>query len=141
MASRLVLMELHGSSFTPPPPTGIFADLPADSSDSAWVEEAFHEGIVEACSSMNFCPDEAVTRAEAARIILRAKYGQDYTPPAATGLFSDVPVSSPLSPWVEQLYREGITSGCVVNPLSYCQYDIISVTELSTLLTRAFNTP
>lgn len=142
LTSRLVLMELHGSSFTPPPPSGIFADLPAGSSDMAWVEEAFHEGLMEACSSsMNFCPDEGVTRAEAARIILLAKYGQDYTPPAATGLFSDVPVSSPFSPWVEQLYREGITSGCVASPLSFCQDDPISVKELSTLLERAFNTP
>ncbi len=141
MAARLVLMEMNGSSFTPPPPTGIFADLPADSPDVPWVEEAFHEGIMEACSSENFCPDAGVNRAEAARIILLAKYGQDYTPPAATGLFSDVPVSSPFSPWVEQLYREGITSGCVAKPLSYCQYDPISITEMSTLLERAFNKP
>jgi RHS repeat-associated protein len=33
-------------------------------------------------------------------------------PLPATGLFLDVPVSSPLAPWIEQLAREGITGGC-----------------------------
>lgn len=143
LASRIVLKELHGSAFAPPPATGIFTDIPASSSDIPWMEEAVREGVMDACSSspMKFCPDDAVTRADAAKIILLSKYGRDYSPPPATGVFTDVPVSSSLAPWVEQLYTDGITAGCVANPLSYCPDDSIIVRDLALLLRKAFNTP
>jgi hypothetical protein len=31
-----------------------------------------------------------------------------------------MPPANPAAAWIEQLYREGITGGCLANPLSYC---------------------
>jgi hypothetical protein len=43
------------------------------------------------------------------RPILRAKHGSGYQPPAATGMFADVPVGHPFARWIEELSSEGIT--------------------------------
>ena len=59
-----------------------------------------------------FCPNAAVTRAQMAVFLLKARHGSDYVPPAAAGVFADVPPSNPFAPWIEQLAAEGVTAGC-----------------------------
>ncbi|PWB76779.1 MAG: hydrolase Nlp/P60, partial [Anaerolineales bacterium] len=58
-----------------------------------------------------FCPDTPVTRAQMAVFLLKSKHGVSYTPPAATGVFTDVPVGYWADKWIEQLAAEGITGG------------------------------
>jgi hypothetical protein len=109
-----VLRGMHGSAWTPPPATGaLFADVSPNAMFAAWMEEFYEEGIIDACdlSPLSYCPSTAVTRAEMAVLLLRAKHGPAYTPPPAAGVFRDVPISSPWAPWIERLYAEGITSG------------------------------
>lgn len=36
--------------------------------------------------------------------LLRALHGRDYAPPAAAGLFADVPRSHPFAAWIERLF-------------------------------------
>ena len=52
--------------------------------------------------------------------LLKAKHGLTYMPPKATGMFQDVPTNYWAAAWIEQLAREGITSGCSVSPAQYC---------------------
>lgn len=65
------------------------------------------------CSTnpLEYCPEEPVTRAEMAVFLLRAMHGSSYSPPAVTGMFSDVPAIFWAVAWIEQLYSEGITQG------------------------------
>ncbi len=56
-------------------------------------------------------PGAVVNRASMAVMLLRAKHGGSYQPPAAVGLFDDVPASDPFARWIEQLLHEGITGG------------------------------
>jgi len=44
--------------------------------------------------------------------LLKTLLGSAYTPPAAVGLFGDVPTSNPFAPWIEDLYNRGIAAGC-----------------------------
>jgi len=81
------------------------------------------------------------TRAQMAVFLLHAKHGAAYNPPAATGLFSDVPTTYWAANWVEQLYTEGITGGCSQAPLSYCPGDPAPRAQMAVFLVRTFNLP
>ena len=84
-----------------------------------------------------FCPERNVNRAEMAVFLLRSKYGNNYTPPAATGIFSDVPMTYWAVNWIEQLYNEGITSGCGTSPLVYCPEYPATRAQMVVFLLRA----
>jgi hypothetical protein len=71
--------------------------------------------------------------------LLRAKHGSSYVPPAATGVFQDVPVSYWAAAWIEQLASEGITSGCSVTPKNYCPASPVLRDQMAVFLVRAFN--
>ncbi|MBI5838613.1 MAG: S-layer homology domain-containing protein [Chloroflexi bacterium] len=104
------------------------------------MERLAAEGITSGCGNGNYCPDNAVTRAQMAVFLLRARHGSSYAPPAATGaMFNDVLVNYPGSAWIEQLAREGITSGCSSN--QYCPDSPVTRAQMAVFLVRAFNLP
>jgi hypothetical protein len=119
----------------------MFVDVPLTHPLATWIEQLAREGITGGCSASppRYCPEAGITRAEIAVFLLRAKHGAAYQPPAATGLFTDVPVSHPLARWIEQLAREGITSGC--GPTTYCPDAIVTREEMAVLLVRTFTLP
>ena len=43
--------------------------------------------------------------------LLRAEHGASYVPPPATGIFGDLIVTDPFTPWIEELVLEGVTAG------------------------------
>jgi hypothetical protein len=131
-----LLRGIHGVSYAPPPATGIFGDVAPGDFAAAWIEELSREGITGGCGGGNFCPDKHVDRASEAVLLLRAVHGRSYTPPPATGLFGDVPVSSPFARWIEELSLEGITSGCGGG--NYCPDSPSTRGEMAVFLSRAF---
>jgi hypothetical protein len=67
--------------------------------------------------------------------LLRSEHGKDYQPPAATGLvFTDVPADSFAAAWIEQLKKEGITSGCTAT--SYCPSNPVTRAEMAVFLLK-----
>ncbi len=133
----------HGSAYTPPAATGIFDDVPTNYWAAAWIEQLYNEGITTGCSAspMLYCPDGAVTRDQMAVFLLRAKYGEAHIPPAASGVFADVPSDHWAADWIEQLHSEGITTGCVASPLQYCPSSPVSRDQMAVFLVRNFNLP
>jgi uncharacterized repeat protein (TIGR03803 family) len=117
-----LLKALLGPAYVPPPPLGtLFGDVPADAFAAAWIEDIANRGIAAGCGSGNYCPSAPVTRAQMAPLLLRARFGGSYTPPAASGtVFGDVPVDGFAADWIEDLARRGITAGCSVSPPLYC---------------------
>jgi hypothetical protein len=71
--------------------------------------------------------------------LLRAKHGSTYTPPPATGVFTDVPVSYWAATWIEQLATEGITSGCGSGV--YCPDQSVTRAQMAVFLVKTFNLP
>jgi hypothetical protein len=65
--------------------------------------------------------------------------GPSYIPPAATGVFSDVPVGSFAADWIEQFAAEGITSGCGGG--DYCPNANVTRDQMAVFLVKAFNLP
>ena len=131
---------IHGSSFIPPTPTGIFDDVPVSYWAADWIEQFYNDGITSGCSTnpLRYCPESSVTRAQMAIFLLRAKHGSSYIPPLAEGIFEDVPVTYWAADWIEQLYQEGITTGCTTNPLRYCPENTVTRAQMAVFLVRTF---
>jgi hypothetical protein len=143
-----LLRSMNGASYVPAPPTtGIFTDVPVAGKEwmQAWIEQFYADGITSGCnaSPLRYCPERQVTRAEMAVFVLRAVHGISYTPPAVTGIFADVPVAGKewMQAWIEQFYREGITTGCATAPLRYCPEQNVTRAEVATFIDRAFGFP
>lgn len=132
---------IHGGGFTPPPPTGtVFSDVPASFWAAGYIEQMAADGITAGCGGGKYCPLDPLLRAEMAVFLLRAKHGGSYVPPPGTGtIFSDVPASHWAVSWIEQLYNEGITTGCA--PGMYCPDNTVRRDEMAAFLVRTFALP
>lgn len=137
-AAVFLLRSKEGGAYVPPPATGtVFADVPQNAFAAAWIEELYRRGITLGCGGGNYCGSDPVTRAQLAILLLRTKYGSTYMPPPATGLiFVDVPADAFGAAFIEQLFAEGITSGCGGG--RFCPDDPASRTEAAVFLVRAF---
>lgn len=133
-----LLRGIYGSSYTPPPATGVvFSDVPINAFAAGWIEQMITDGITAGCGGGNFCPNGLVTRAQMAVFLLRAKHGSGYTPPSATGsIFSDVPINGFAASWIEQLVDEGITSGCGGG--NFCPGQAVTRAQMAVFLQRTF---
>ena len=70
MAVFLLKAE-HGSSYTPPPCTGAFPDVPCPSTFADWIEQLAAEGITGGCGGGNYCPLNNNTRGQMAVFITK----------------------------------------------------------------------
>ncbi|HEY7863192.1 MAG TPA: S-layer homology domain-containing protein, partial [Thermoanaerobaculia bacterium] len=138
--SVFLLRSEEGAAYNPPAATGtVFSDVPAGAFAAAWIEELSDRGITAGCTGGNFCPASAVTREQMAVFLLRTKHGGSYVPPAATGDFFDVPISSPYAPWIEQLLVEGISSGCGGG--NFCPGQPVTRGQMAVFLVATFSLP
>jgi len=117
-----------------------FGDVPTDQWYYFWVERLYAAGITSGCSTnpLLYCPNDPVTRAQMAKFLEKGIHGSADTPPAGTGnVFVDVPASYWADNWIEQLYADGITSGCVTSPLSYCPDQTVTRDQMAKFLLKA----
>jgi hypothetical protein len=142
-----LLSSKNPPHYLPPAAQGnMFPDVPASHWAARWIEEAVRQGIMSGCdatqvcppqcTASQFCPDAPVKRGPMARFLLKAKLGPAYNPPAATGIFHDVPVSNPNAAWIEDLYHREITGGCGGG--NYCPNDDNTRGQMSVFLTATF---
>jgi DNA-binding beta-propeller fold protein YncE len=124
---------------TAPVFTATFADVPTTHWAWAYIERLYSAGITNGCntSPMMYCPSVIVTRDQMAIFLLKGKHGANYVPPAATGVFQDVPINYWAAAWIEQLAAEGVTSGCSVSPLKYCPTTAVTRDQMAVFLLRA----
>jgi hypothetical protein len=139
--SVFLLKSEHGSAYAPPACSGVFADVPCPSAYADWIEQLSNEGVTAGCGGGNYCPDASVTRAQMAPFLLKTSQGSAYVPPAAVGIFGDVPPGSFAADWIEDLYNRGITGGCSANPLLYCPNSSVNRQQMATFLVRTFMIP
>lgn len=138
-AQMAVFLErgINGANYNPPAASGnVFLDIGAGDFAAAWIEQLFADGITAGCGNNNYCPNAEVTRDQMAVFLLRAKYGSGYSPPAPTGVFTDVDLSHWACAWVEQLAAEGITAGC--GDGNYCPENTVTRDQMAVFLVRTF---
>ena len=114
-----------------------FSDVPPDHWAYESIEKLYDAGITKGCDEDRYCPQDMVTRAEMAVFIERAIHGRNFTPPAAVGLFADVPETHWAADWIEQLYADGVTGGCSSNPIKYCPGAPVARSEMAVFLLKA----
>ena len=134
-----LLKSEHGSAYTPPGCSGVFADVACPGTFTDWVEQLAAEGVTSGCGGGNYCPGQSVTRAQMAIFLLKTSQGSSYTPPTAVGIFGDVPVGSFGADFIEDLYNRGITGGCQLSPLLYCPGKAVLRQQMATFLVRTFS--
>jgi hypothetical protein len=137
-----LVRAIHSPTFTPPPATGVFADVNTASFQAPYIEQFAADGITSGCATnpLRFCPSDPVLRSQMAVFLLRAKHGSGYTPPPATGtVFADVPAGMQFAAFIEQLAAEGITTGCGGG--NYCPTASVNRAQMAIFITRAFSLP
>jgi hypothetical protein len=133
------LVSKEGAGYAPPAcGTPMFGDVPASSPFCRWIEELARRGVVGGCGGGNYCPSAAVTREQMAIFALKTLEGPAYTPPACGApMYSDVPATSPFCPYIEELTRRGVVSGCGGG--NYCPSAAVSREQMSVFLTVTFS--
>jgi hypothetical protein len=135
-----LMRGLKGPGYSPPPATGTrFDDVLAANPFASWIEAFAAAGITGGCGARSFCPDSPVSREQMAVFLMRAMLGAGYFPPPATGIFSDVPASSPFAPFIEALAARGITGGCGGG--KFCPLTWVSRAQMAVFLVRTFALP
>jgi hypothetical protein len=135
-----LLRAASGGGYTPPSCTPRFNDVPCSSPYAAWINQLAARGITGGCGANNYCPTASIKRQEMAIFLLRSASGPSYVPPPCTApLFTDVPCSSPYAPWINELFRRGIASGCSAG--SFCPGSPVTRDQMAVLVARTFSIP
>jgi hypothetical protein len=135
-----LLKSKYGSAYLPPAATGqVFSDVPAGSFAAAWIEQLAEEGITTGCGGGRYCPNGIVTRAQMAVFLLRGEHGSGFSPPPATGIFGDLVLTDPFTPWIVALSLEGVTAGCGSG--NYCPNNPNTRGQMAVFLVRTFDLP
>ena len=131
----LVAKEPRG--YAPPPcgATPVFPDVPVTSPFCPWIEELARRGVTAGCGT-GYCPEAAVSREQMAVFILRTLDPSLNPPACGTPAFADVPAASPFCPWIEELARRGVVTGCGGG--NYCPASDVTREQMSVFLTVTF---
>jgi hypothetical protein len=131
------LVAKEGAGYTPAAcGTPRFPDVPASSPFCRFIEELARRGVVAGCGGGNFCPGANVTRAELAVFALLT-LDPAFSPPACgTPVFNDVPAGSVFCPWIEELARRGVVTGCGNN--NYCPAAAVTRAQMAVVISATF---
>jgi hypothetical protein len=115
-----------------------FTDVPAGSPFYRFVETLLHNSVTAGCTSDAYCPASSTTREQMAVFMLLAKEGAGYQPAACgTPVFGDVPAASPFCPWIEDLARRGVVSGCGSG--NYCPTQPVTREQMAVFVLRTLD--
>ncbi len=117
--SVFLVRALYGLGDFAFPQTPYFTDVPPTHPFFRFIQKIRELGITLGCTATQFCPDDLVTRATGATLVIRARL-------AATGqfghpvnpLFTDVPFGDTFFAPIQKAKQLGITSGCTTT--AYC---------------------
>ena len=136
--AAFVLLGRHGAGYAPDPctPPNLFADVPETSVFCDVIEELSRRGVVAGCGGGNYCPTAAVTREEMPIFVLRTLDPALSPPACGAPRFADVPASNPFCPWIEELARRGIVTGCGGG--NYCPVSPVTREQMAVFVSGTF---
>ena len=117
----------------------LFSDVSQRYWAVAWINQLYNEAVTGGCGAnpLRYCPEDTVTRAQMAVFLGRVIHGSGHTPPDASQVFADVPVSHWANRWINLLYSDGITGGCSTDPLLFCPETTVTRAQMAVFLLRA----
>ena len=148
-AAVFVMRGFRGGAYqAPAPQVAAFGDVETTSWSSKWAAALYGDGLTAGCSAPTaqnpglprlYCPWQGHSRVEGAVFYMRVLRGASYTPPAATGLFSDLDKSWWGTKWAEAAYTAGIAPPCASAPLQFCANAPLNRDVAAYMLVRAKN--
>ena len=116
-----------------------FADVGPGDPWAAHIERLAELSVTRGCSTWpaRFCPERAVTRAEAAAFLVRGFN----LPPGQDAGFEDVASGSVFRSYIDSLAAAGITRGCAIAPARFCPDRAVTRAEMASFLHRARSAP
>ncbi|HEX6898277.1 MAG TPA: S8 family serine peptidase [Thermoanaerobaculia bacterium] len=120
----------------------VFADVERGHWAKKFIEAMYRNGVTSGCglNPRIYCPTTQVTREQMAYFLLFAKEGPAYAPPpCVTAPFNDVPVASPLCPWVKELVARGVTGGC--GDGNFCPQAVVTREQAAVFLLKTLEGP
>lgn len=139
MRSRNAKLNIQAPACTTPP----FADIPCSDFGAPYILQAKQLGATNGCDGVNFCPNNPISRAEVAVMVIKAL---GITPPPCGDFFADVqctPTTTTPKHWaadfISELYRRGLTTGCSTQPRNFCPNDVVTRDAMSAFAIRAFD--
>ena len=102
-----------------------FSDVPLAHWAYDYIQALWDAGYTAGCSTdpLMFCPDMVMDRAQSAVFMLRGQFGTVYVPPPNPGIPLQMTGAFRISPGQRNgrgHVGEGLTAGCLADPLLYC---------------------
>ncbi len=121
------IVKLEKVSISNIPTSATFGDVPVSHPYFADIEILYANGLTAGCStsSLLFCPDMTMNRAQSAVFMVRGNFGNAYTPPPAPwSTFGDDFSPGPWAqPWAQGMFNAGLTAGCSTSPRLFCPWE------------------
>jgi hypothetical protein len=113
-----------------------FTDVPKTNAFYKFIEIMLHHRITGGCTATEYCPAGTTTREQMAVFVVVAASGPLFVPPACgpAPMFGDVPITSPFCPFIEELARRGVVSGC--GPALYCPAASVTREQMAVFVVR-----
>ena len=121
---------------TKPPASPTFSDVPKSDPAYAEIEAIAKAGITNGCGGGKFCPENSITRAQAATF-LRKSAGWKLLKPA-TATFADVPKTAMFFNEIETIAANCVTNGCG-DGTNFCPDDTIPREQFAVFVARTFD--
>lgn len=137
------LQVQHNTAYTVPNVGIVFTKAFKDVADDYWADDYIH-GLAGAMVTFGlpggyYDPEGVVTRAQMAVFLVRGVHGPLYKPPMAIGIFPDVTPDHWAADYIEQLYADGITTGCGGG--MFCPERPTTRAEMAVFIVRAVHGP
>lgn len=136
-AAHFLVLAQRGPDSIPPAAQGLYDDVPPDYWAATWIEQLALSVQLPPCQSGQFCPEEPITRAEAAYLLVHSAPGQHL--PASGNpsiVFDDVRSSDITAAAIGQMVGSGIMVAC--RPGHFCANEPVSRAEWARMLVLTF---
>jgi len=114
-----------------------FTDNPTSSANNfKAITGLYAAGVTSGNTVTTYGGANSIIRSQMAVFMVRSKHGSDFTPPAASGFFTDLPGDF-TNPFIDQMRVDGITNGCASSPNRYCPGGTVSRRQMAVFLLKA----
>ncbi|MCY4293844.1 MAG: S-layer homology domain-containing protein, partial [Acidimicrobiaceae bacterium] len=138
----MLIRGLEGADTPETPDTDDDDDGFGDVDNQRWwapyVTRLAELGLTNGCTPDDYCPDQPLTRGQAAAFIVAA-YNLTDTPNSDDAGFTDT-TNNPHTAAINTLAKAGITNGCDTNPPRYCPDQPLTLQQFASLLARTQQT-
>ncbi|MFN7932323.1 MAG: S-layer homology domain-containing protein [Bryobacteraceae bacterium] len=137
--SVFLVRALYGLADFAYPAAPYFTDVPNTHPFFRYIQKIRQLGITLGCSDTAFCPDDLVTRATGATLVVRARLAtsSQFAHPV-NPLFTDVPFGDTFFGAIQKAKQLGITSGCTAT--TYCPTSYLTRGQAAVFIIRGLMT-